>query len=478
VTSVGLYPEAYGASGPSDLIRAVNEIRNHADHYRLAEAYYRGEVGEIFTSAAVQRLLREKVNAFNPNLACRVIDAVLDRVEIASISAGEDDALSQQVRDQVWNANRMGRYSKLVHRTSLVCGDSYLNVWPAEDEDLQGVQIHFNSPVTTRVFYNAEDPKKKDFAAKTWVEGSRDRVVTRVTLYYADRVERWASKPGSKGDQMADFEPYGEDGEQWPIPNPFGEIPVFHFRTDEPYGRPEHRNAWGPQNAINKITATQMSNVDFSGAPQRYLISEALSSMDGAQAAVDWDDSVNPMDRKSNLSAGPGLVWNLPDSVKSVGELKPTDPKNFLEPIGQQVRLMAASTGTPLRFFDPTGQVPSGEALRADEAPLTARISDREEWWEETWNDALVFASRVAGIPVTSLDIQWAPVHVVDDQEGLSAALLKVQLGVPLDQVLTELGYLASLVAQWDQEGRLTPTAPSTADQAVSAPAKSNNVTT
>lgn len=445
-------------SDKHDLVHALHVIREKADYYCLAEDYYRGEVGEVFTSPAVQRALKGNILGFNVNLACRPVDAVLDRVEIASISAGEDDALSQQLRDLVWNANKMGRYSKIVHRGSLVFGDSYLIVWPTpgEEDEAQGVQINYNSPKTTRVFYDPEDPKKKSYAAKTWViDPHSDKRRTRLNLYYEDRVERYISKPGSKGEVAEEFDEYTEDGEQWPIPNPFGEIPVFHFRTDEPYGRPEHRNAWGPQNAITKIGATQMANIDFSAFPQRWMITEGIGQIGGAQAGIEWDDEQSPLDRHSGLESGPGKVWNLPDTIKEVGQFEPADPKNFLDPMAQYVRLMASSTGTPLRHFDPQGEIPSGEALRADEAPLAARIKDREEWWEETWNEALVFAAKVVGLPVEQVDIQWAPVQVVDDKEGWETVLLKIEAGVPAEKALVEAGYLSSLVAQWEEDGLL-----------------------
>ncbi|NIB31148.1 hypothetical protein HBB16_04500 [Pseudonocardia sp. MCCB 268] len=38
----------------------------------------------------------------------------------------------------------------------------------------------------------------------------------------------------------------------------------------------------------------------------------------------------------------------------------------------------------PLRFFDPTGQVPSGASLWPRSAPLSQRITDRQEWFGDT----------------------------------------------------------------------------------------------
>ena len=113
--------------------------------------------------------------------------------------------------------------------------------------------------------------------------------------------------------------------------------------------------------------------------------------------------------------------------------------------------MMAAATATPLRFFDPVGQIPSGEALRADEAPLAEKIQDRQTWLGDTWRDVLVFAMRVAGRPVQTVDVRWRPVQVVDDLEGWQTVKAKIEAGVPTRSALMDAGYRPEVVDEWDQ---------------------------
>lgn len=433
----------------SDLTRAVEEIREHADGYRLAEQYYNGEVGEKFTSQAVQRALRKAVNQFDINLASRPVDARLDRIKIAAITVPDQEQTTRDLIDRVWDPNRMDRCSKQVHKAALVMGDSYLIAWPGDIE--QAVELFFNSPITTRLFYSDENPHIKRYAAKVWCVGHGEQQVTRVNLYYPDRIERYVTSPGNPGEHDADFTEYADDeSSEWPIPNPYGQVPVFHFRTGDPYGRPEHKGAFGPQNAITKLSATQMATIDFSAFPQRYWLQDA-----GTDQLVDWDDdeldtvqgSVTPSRRRSTLHAEPGSLWQLPGGT--VGQFDPASVDVFIQPISMYTRLMAAATATPLRFFDPQGQIPSGEALRADEAPLAASIEDIEAWFEETWSDTLLFAAGLAGIAVDSVDVQWAPVQVVSDLTGWQTVAQKVATGVPAHQALVEAGYQSDLVEEW-----------------------------
>lgn len=430
----------------SDLIAAVETIRQHAHDYHLAEQYYEGSVGEVFCSAAVRRALRGATGEFDINLARRPVDAVLDRIDITALRVPGSDDISQWLVDAVWTPNRMERYAKTVHWGALTYGDCYLIVWPGVLEGT--VDVHYNSPITTRVFYDPEDPRIKSYAAKMWEVGYGDGAVTRVNLYYADRIEKYVTKPGTKGVQDADFEPYQDEGEPWPIPNPFDTVPVFHFRTSEPYGRPEHRGAFGPQNAITKLSTTLMATVDFQGFPQRYGLLDPKASTDDLFDVDPDDESLAPDGSGSNLVASPGTLWKLP-GMSSVGQFQPAGVGAFLEPMSAYTRWMAAATATPLRFFDPQGQIPSGEALRADEAPLAARIRDREDFFGEEWSETLRFAAHVLGVEIPVVDVQWRPVQTIDDLQGWQTVAAKIEAGVPTQQALTEAGYTGDVVSGW-----------------------------
>jgi hypothetical protein len=426
----------------SDVLAAVEAIRDRADDYQLAADYYHGEVPELFCSEAVRRALRDQVAGFDINLARRAVDAVLDRVRIIALSVPGDESGTRELVDRVWNPNRMGRRSKLVHWGALTHGDYYLTVWDGEDEGT--VEMHPNSPLTTRIFYDPENPQVKTHAAKLWAEGRGDQRVYRLNLYYPDQILRRVTTPGSKGDEESAWLPYDGDGQDADLPNPYGEVPVFHFRTAEPYGRPVHRAAFGPQNAITKLSATLMSTVDSQGWPMRY----ALTRAGEVTPSQMFDDDEDPENGADVIKSGPGVLVTLP-GVDKVGEFGAADMDAFLKPLGFYVRAMAASTATPLRFFDPQGQIPSGEALRGDEAPLAARITDFEELAEEEWQAVLLFATRVIGVTPAVVDVKWAPVQTVEDLQGWQTVQAKQAAGVPARQALTEAGYTSELVEGW-----------------------------
>jgi hypothetical protein len=56
---------------------------------------------------------------------------------------------------------------------------------------------------------------------------------------------------------------------------------LIHLRVDgQPYGRPIHAKAFGPQDAITKISATNLSTVDAQGFPTRYALLDPMAEID------------------------------------------------------------------------------------------------------------------------------------------------------------------------------------------------------
>lgn len=446
-----------------DLIPALNELRAARPAYEEADMYREGEAPEKFASPAIQKALRGGTKDFAVNLAARPVDAVLDRLEITGVVCAPDQHTAL-FETAVWEANELDIEYPEVHDKALTFGDAYLFVWPSagsrdEEEDgeqvarVDGVDIFYNSPLTCRAIYDDENPRLMRMVIKAWSRGSGKERETRVNLYYADHCEKWVTTQDARGkdeDRLteADFEPFLDehtDGEGQ-IPNQWGRPPFFHFRTRRPYGKPVHKNAYGSQDAITKLITNQMAASDFSAFPQRYGLLEATA---GSDDDVDWgeDDETEPADRDSQLVASPGSMWNL-RHYKEVGQFAPTDPDAFLKPQGQFMRFMAATTTTPSRWFDPSGDAPSGESLRADDAPLAKKVEAFHRSFGATWKDAGEFALRILGV-TAKVTIQWAPPQATDDLEFWQAVQARQDAGVPIRQTLLEAGYTDAEVSSW-----------------------------
>jgi hypothetical protein len=432
----------------SDLRNALDALRKAHGGYVKAESYYEGTAEEPFASNVLRRALKKAGENFQVNFAKTPVDAVANRLEISAVTVPDSDTLTQMLQRKVWDVNDLLMEAPDIHRKACEYGDAYVTVWPGEEDGT--VDVFYNSPTTTRVFYDQENHRRKSFAVKAWIEGNYKRA----NLYYPDRIERFITKnEQAKGEDEEDWIPFVEDDEEWPIDNPFGVVPIFHFRTARPYGRPEHKDAYGPQNAINKLVVTQMATTDYLGFPQRYALADPTlePDEDGDDFSLDADtqnDSEFKDNEQPKLKSGPGELWWL-QGVKGVGQFDTADVDNFLKPMDAYIRMMAQVTTTPLDQFAPTGQHPTGESRRQQQAPLIKKARERQMSFAGTWSEVFSFALQILGHEDIKVDVRWVPAHSVDDKAGWETNKAKVDAGVPLYQVLLESGYTEQQLNAW-----------------------------
>lgn len=413
----------------TDLTIAVETILDRRPEYEEAEAYYEGTQYEVFASPRLRRLFGRSGEAYKLNFARTVVDSVLNRIEIASIVATTQRA--QEKIDQIFQDNELALEQDEIHRRALEYGDCYVIVWPDEDGNWQ---IGYNSPKTTTIVYDPENPRKKLYAAKLWSNTDEDNKTTHsLNIYYPDRITKYRLDAAEVSEKSQWYWSSTEE-------NPFGEIPVFHFRTNRPYGRPEHRDAYQPQNGINKLFGTAMFTVDYQGAPQRYALSQAGADTE----AEDFNEGDTERENIGSLKNGPGELWYL-NGVTSVGQFNPADPDSFWSPIKNLVRSMASMTNTPLHYFEATGNVPSGEALRTAEAPLLKKVGDRQMAFGSAWREMFLFMLKVEGIS-SDVEVKWIAVESLDSLATWDVMLKKINSGLSHRQALREGGYDEALI--------------------------------
>lgn len=407
------------------LKEAVLAVTDRKRHYERADAYYTGDVAEAYTSRSLANMFKNANAGGHLNFCRPVVDAVHNRLEL-NVIVGTSDSANQVIND-TWEFNQLGLDSNEVHRRALVFGDCYVMVWPDEEGNME---ISYNTPLTTSIVYDPERPKQKLYAVKMWEVHEPNDDHTRMNLYYADTIYKYKAQGTSV-----------DDGAQWSLieqlENPFGQVPVFHFRTERPYGRPEHIDAYHAQDYINKQFVTSQIVTEFQGAKQRWALTRP-DATNGTEAQ-DFDDEDTTGENGHALRNGPGNVWFL-DNIEKVGEFSTADPNVFWDPIKDTIRSMASLTQTPLHYFEKTGNVPSGEALRVAEAPLIKKVKDRQVSFGQSWREVFKFVLLANGID-EDVQVKWTEVESLDELERLDAALKKSTLGMSFEQIAKELGY-------------------------------------
>lgn len=469
----------------ADLERGLKELAAAEDAYSDAEAYYNGSNPEQYASVKLRRALRAYEAKFRLRFARVPVDAVANRLEVASVvvnrldngddgeGADEDPTdkrLTQRLQDEVRDANDLEVVEAETFEMVSKFGDAY---WILDyDEVSNEVSIYLNTPYECRVFYDASG-RYKQFAIKVWEEYDPDELgratkLIRATLFYEDAIEEYRTYPGDDGTDITHWLPYGEgspfyndrgememedDGETPYLepgiyPYGFGQVPVFHFRTNRPYGRPEHEAAYGPQDMIDKLIITQMATIDFQGFPQRFAIQDANAQTEAAQ---DWttdeegDDTITVSEGEAKFKAGPGEMWWI-EGAKMAGQFEVANADAFLKPLTHYVRGMSTITDTPLHLFDVQGQPPTGESRRTAEAGMTRRIRRRQRSYGGTEREAHAYALALLTdgdfIELRErIEVGWLPAESIDPNEQWELAGKKKGVSLPLGLILEEAGY-------------------------------------
>jgi hypothetical protein len=113
---------------------------------------------------------------------------------------------------------------------------------------------------------------------------------------------------------------------------------------------------------------------------------------------------------------------------------------------------MAQATGIPFHLFDSTGDAISGESRRAANEDLIGKIENFQNVFGSVHRAMYAFLLDLMGYEDEDVEISWKPTQTVNDVIGLQAAQAKIDLGVPWDQVMAELGYTADQIQTWAAE--------------------------
>lgn len=402
----------------TDLERAYHALTAKSADYGRYWDYYSGNHPLRYSTERLERLFNDIHTRFVQNWCSVVVDAGLDRLNLIRFDVSGNEVAEKRL-NELWQSTELELDENDAHAAALVCGESYIVVWPDEEGE---IQAYYHDPRLVHLFYDDANPRRKRFAAKWWVNSEDERRY--LTLYYADRLEYYVSRGKSENVSSANaFEP----AEMPVAPNPYGEVPVFHLRRERRAIVSELANAITPQDAINKLLADMMVAAEFGAFRQRYVISNGDPGM---------------------LRNAPNEIWALPagdgtGQATSVGEFEQTDLGVYLQAIDKLATSIAIITRTPKHYLFGQGGDPSGEALIAMEAPLNRKVQGYIERFAAAWREVAAFLLRLDGwaVPPMAITPVFEPVETV---QPLTESMIRqnaVGAGIPLVTALRREGW-------------------------------------
>lgn len=415
-----------------------------------ARDYYEGKHDVPLTERQRAYLGFVQGQEFSANFCRVVVTAVVERLLVSGFDCDEE-----AVADWLWNAWELARMPALqrrIYERAVSEGEAFVIVdWDTEkgrprliahprytDPSLGGTGFG------CWAVYPDNDPDQEMlYACKRWTETYRDdkgrsQERRRLTVYYPDRVEKYALQTNGDWSRYSDE----EDAGLWPLPwldqagKPLG-IPVIHFRN--PGLRAEHKDAIPLQMAANKTLLAALASADTGGF--RILVARGFHPTTDNRQAKD--------DGSNLLRIAPGMwIGNVPKDG-AVDAIDPEDPTGILAVFDAVALTIARVTDTPASRFQLSRAIAAEGTLKQMNEPLISKCRMRTVLFGDAWKDVMRLAMTLAnfytgaGLNVeASFDLTWESIEPRDEKEELEALGVKrTQLLVPVEKLWAEAGY-------------------------------------
>ena len=411
-------------------------LNTRYDTYR---DYVEGKHNLAFATAKYAQVFGAMFADFNYNRCGVVIDSHADRLQVERFIV-EAGGASETAGD-LWRRNRMDGRAGEIHKAALRDGDAYVVVWPEAGTALSDTaafpQFWPAKSEYMRVDYDDETPGKVVLAAKSWLTGTTTATQRRrLNLYYPDRIEKYVTTSAGTTISAATFVEHRPQGEPWPVLNPWGTVPVFHFANNADtgaYGASELRDVIPLQDGLNKSLKDLLAACELAGFPQKVI--EGLDAGDE-----------NVLEGLRRLEAGLNKIFMLPSdgsgNKPSIAEFTAANLPQLIAVVEMFDKLISRVSRVPVHYLQMSGDFPSGRALRTAEAPFVAKIEDRQTSFGNVWEDAMHLALRQAGVANPGLlTTVWKAAAPLSREDAWDLAILQNSVGVPLEQILREIGY-------------------------------------
>jgi hypothetical protein len=138
-------------------------------------------------------------------------------------------------------------------------------------------------------------------------------------------------------------------------------------------------------------------------------------------------------------------------ATPSFGQFEPGDITQYTQQQESLDKQMARVSAVPAHYLGMSGDFPSGESLKTAEAPFTRKIEKLQTARGNDWIDLMHFALGLTGLELKDVELEaiWEPAEPRSDIDFWNTATLKLNAGVPEEQVWEEAGYTVEQIAEW-----------------------------
>ena len=400
---------------------------------QLPSDYYAGNHRLLFATAKFRNTFGSLFRAFSDNWCRTVVDASVERLVIDGFRIGKATTADEDAR-RIWQANNLDAESLMLHTEAGIAGCGYIMVSPASrDGDVPLVTVEHASQVI--VLHAPGNRRRRLAALKKWRGDDR---YDYAALYLPDyvhqfrsveKVSRGASAPRTRGWSAAE----GSG------PNALGVVPVIPLYNNPRMlggGQSDLDTAIPLQDAINKQVADMLIASEFVAHPQRYAT--------GVEVPTIEQDGKQLPDPAFEITTSVSRLLVSEDPGAKFGQLEGADLAKYVQPISMLLQHLAAQTRTPPHYL--LGQIvnASGDALKAAETGLVAKVKRKQIDFGEAWEEAIRLALRLQGKATgdeASIETIWRDPEYRSFGELVDGLTKLSTIGVPNEVLWEKAGF-------------------------------------
>lgn len=385
----------------------------------LYRAYYDGEHRLTLTSAqkSMMNIKDEVLDRYNDNYCEMVVDAMADRLNVDRIRA-EDEA-EQAWIDEVLKANRFDGLQIDIHTAALRDGETY--VMSEYSDELGRVklahELAWDGETGIIVVYDAAGEVMLA-AAKVFYVGD----MTRVNLYYPNRLERYTATDGGEMTPMNEAEDITRAGR---MPG----VPLVRFaRKKQPVS--ELNNAIPLQDSLNRTLISMVMTSELTAFS--ILFSRGWEAPNGITPGMVMTAMI-----KNPETGAPMIPQDKDEATALATMLNAFDLKRIesgdVAQIIQQAEWLINQIGTVTSTPVPGmmgGDSASGEALKQRDVRLVGKCQSAQVSYGNSYEDMIRMAATMQDLYATqkapaleSINTVWRSAQVRNDTDILAAAV-------------------------------------------------------
>lgn len=401
--------------------RLLAKLNKRRPELERLERYYNGRVPLAYATSRFRQEFGTMLSAINDNWCQLVVAAVDERLNLDSFRVGTDEELTARAA-AIWAANDMDLDAQVAHTEALKLRECAVIVWPSSTQGAPPV-ITIEHPEHVIVELDPENRSKRLAAIKAWRDEEHGQCVT---VYLPDQIHKL--RRGKNG----------WENREDPIDNPFKVVPVVAIANrpglcDESVS--EIENILSKQDMINKLLADMIVAAEYSAFRQRWATGVDIPR--ATDTDVTAEDFMAAVDR----------LWSTTAPDAKFGEFEQTDLTVYVKAVEMLVQHIASQTATPAHYLLNTGQLPSGESLRAAEAPLVAKARRKQGVFGGAWAEVMRLALTMDGKqldPAThKITAVWADPETRTESEHVDAVTKMKALELPTEMLWEMIGLTA-----------------------------------